>query len=70
MWRQRARLDWLHDGDNNTKFFHSVASGHKKANCLDRLRENMGRWVEEADQICEVVTNYFTDVFTNSNLPY
>ncbi|XP_039117657.1 uncharacterized protein LOC120253385 [Dioscorea cayenensis subsp. rotundata] len=33
-WRQRSRLQWLQEGDENTKFFHSMANGRKCRNLI------------------------------------
>ena len=37
MWRQRARIDWLASGDQNTKFFHMRASLRRKKNMIKAL---------------------------------
>jgi hypothetical protein len=29
-WHQRGRESWLLKGDNNTKYFHRIANGHRK----------------------------------------
>lgn len=36
-WKERAKLFWLQDGDENTKLFHSFASARKKANKISFL---------------------------------
>lgn len=33
-WRQKARLKWLKERDNNTKFFHSFANGRRTNNAF------------------------------------
>jgi hypothetical protein len=39
-WQQRARLQWLHQRDTNTQFFHSIASSRKRANLINSLHIN------------------------------
>ncbi|KAL8126745.1 hypothetical protein AgCh_013868 [Apium graveolens] len=63
-WKQRAKLFWLQEGDENTKFFHSSASARKKANKISFLYDNDGNKVEDQDGMCEVVKEYFNTLFT------
>jgi hypothetical protein len=37
-WLQRARANWLTQGDRNTKFFHQFASARRKRNMIKKLK--------------------------------
>lgn len=45
LWKQRSKVDWIKDGDCNTKFFHSKATQRKKRNSISKLNNDLGEWV-------------------------
>ncbi|KAF5470678.1 hypothetical protein F2P56_011175 [Juglans regia] len=62
MWRQRSCVKWLHEGDQNTHFFHSQANMRLKRNWIKCLRNEQGAWVEGAqrnDMIVEFFQHHF-----------
>ena len=67
MWNQRAKVDWLHDGDKNTKYFHCRSTERNKRNYISGLENEVGFWVEEESQIGGMLVQYFSNLFTSSN---
>lgn len=67
MWKQRSRVQWLREGDRNTQFFHSRASNRRKQNNILRLKGEDGRWVENEEEVCSLVSRYFSDLFSSSS---
>ena len=67
MWNQRAKVDWLHDGDKNTKYFHCRSTERNKRNYISGLENELGFWVEEESQIGGMLVQYFSNLFTSSN---
>ena len=39
-WRQASRELWLKAGNRNTEYFHRMASAHRRANYMDRIKIN------------------------------
>lgn len=39
-WRQKSWIQWLKQGDKNTKFFHKVANAQRRHNTIDKLTIN------------------------------
>ncbi|KAL8098510.1 hypothetical protein AgCh_031328 [Apium graveolens] len=54
-------------GDANTKFFHASASARKKANYLPFLETDSGDEVSNHEDMCQVVKDYYTAVFTSGH---
>ena len=42
MWRQKARVQWLAEGDKNTRFFHQKANMRRRKNKVERLVRSNG----------------------------
>ena len=36
-WRQKSRVLCIREGDRNTRFFHRIATSHRRFNSIDRL---------------------------------
>lgn len=46
-WEQRSKIQWLKDGDKNTKFFHVYTVQKRKKKCIKTL-------LSEKGQICRI----------------
>lgn len=64
--KQRAKLFWLKEGDEKTRFFHASASAGKKVNHISYLETEDGVMVENTEGMCNIVKDYFAKVFAES----
>ncbi|KAH6775310.1 hypothetical protein C2S52_012871 [Perilla frutescens var. hirtella] len=65
MWKQRSRVAWLSEGDKNTSFFHRMASGRQKRNCISQIRNSDGVLIQDINEVENVFRLYFVDLFTH-----
>uniref|UniRef100_A0A803PJL3 Zinc knuckle CX2CX4HX4C domain-containing protein n=1 Tax=Cannabis sativa TaxID=3483 RepID=A0A803PJL3_CANSA len=66
-WKQRAKTQWLAQGDKNTKFFHRFASHRKKINKIHQLHLPNGGIVYDEEGIIREIESHFDHLFTSSN---
>ncbi|XP_065623458.1 uncharacterized protein LOC136064919 [Quercus suber] len=55
-WRQKSRMLWIKEGDNNTKFFHKVANSHRRFNHLSILEVDGVIFEEESEVAAQLVS--------------
>ena len=67
MWRQRSRVEWLREGDQNTRYFHSKATQRRRRNHVYRLIDNSRIWTSTQDQVPPLFINYYNSLFTTAN---
>ncbi|XP_062088870.1 uncharacterized protein LOC133795435 [Humulus lupulus] len=65
-WRQRSKMLWLKEGDNNSKFFHAASRSRKRANQIESLRNSTGIFVDWDHGLQEVMVDYFQQLFQSS----
>ncbi|KAA3468935.1 reverse transcriptase [Gossypium australe] len=65
-WEQRARVNWLQNGDRNTSFFHKMASQRHSRNKISELFDNNGIRHTDSVAMLKVASDYFGDLFTAS----
>ncbi|KAI9194057.1 hypothetical protein LWI28_002780 [Acer negundo] len=68
-WKQRARVDWLKHGDINSRFFHAKATTRRTRSYIKGITDVEGRWREGDEEVENVISKYFSALFTTSNPP-
>jgi hypothetical protein len=63
-WRQRAKSDWLRDGDRNTRYFHECANARRKTNRIHTILDADERQCDTEDEVQMGFINYFSSLFT------
>ena len=67
MWRQRARIQWLTEGDSNTKFFHRKASVRKVRNRITELQRADGSVSKDEQEMASMATNFYSNLYASEN---
>jgi mannosylglycoprotein endo-beta-mannosidase len=61
-WYKRSHGRWLHEGGNNTNFFHRMANGRKRSNVIINFVHE-GGLIEGDDNLLQHATNYYKSLF-------
>ena len=67
MWHQRARIQWLAEGDSNTKFFHRKASARKAKNRIAELHRGDGSVCKEEHKMADMATSFYSNLYASEN---
>ncbi|XP_073051733.1 uncharacterized protein [Primulina eburnea] len=65
-WKQQSRVNWLANGDRNSKYFHACASLRRMKNHISGLFTAHGDWCTEPRNISEIVEHYYSNLFTTN----
>jgi len=66
LWRQKSRINWLREGERNTKFFHQAMIQHRQRNRIFSIKNEAGEKVIEQDGIEQVLNDYHKGILTES----
>ncbi|KAL0906183.1 hypothetical protein M5K25_024657 [Dendrobium thyrsiflorum] len=59
-WSKGPRKKWMKEGDRDSSFFHSFASGRRNANLIYQLKDEGGRLVEDQSAIQGIFSKFFS----------
>ncbi|MQL86849.1 hypothetical protein Taro_019382 [Colocasia esculenta] len=65
LWCQKARMEWLQNGDRNTAFYQAVVKNNRRKNYIHRLKiEGADQWCEDQEKLKEVASSFFEGLLT------
>lgn len=67
MLKQKAKVKWLNDMDQNTKFFHSVIKEKAAQHRIVSIQDSNGINVESDEQITDVVIDFYENLIGKEN---
>ncbi|XP_039064868.1 uncharacterized protein LOC120210139 [Hibiscus syriacus] len=65
--KQKAKIQWMRDGDKNTKFFHSIVAFKNKRDTLRILVDDSGNRLETYDDMSKEVVSFFSKLLGSSD---
>ena len=68
LWRQKSEVQWLKEGERNTKFFHRDMTHRRYINHITQLEDAQGIPIRDHDQIVEELNSYYKDLLTETNM--
>eukprot|EP00253_Pinus_taeda_P009398 PITA_09398 len=68
LWRQKYRVQWLREGEKNTKFFHKAMVQHRQRNRIFSIKNQEGQQVVQHEEIETVLVNHFKAIMTETHM--
>jgi hypothetical protein len=67
-YMQRAKKQWVKDGDRNTSFFHHAIVKRRKRNTIVSIKDENDTMQFMPERISNTFVNYFRSIFASSNV--
>lgn len=62
-----AKVVWAREGDSNTRFFHKLANGRRKRNCIENLELEGGVITKDQEVIEQELINFFINLYSRND---
>ncbi|XP_070022637.1 uncharacterized protein [Nicotiana sylvestris] len=63
--RQKAKANWLKDGDRNAAYFYNTIKGRRKRLNIQRIQDANGKWIEGSQEIADAAIEHFQRIFSH-----
>jgi hypothetical protein len=64
LWRKKSRIQWLQEGERNTKFFHISMIQHRHINRISHLVTKQGQMLQTHEDLEQELVSYYQDLLS------
>jgi hypothetical protein len=68
LWKQKSRIQWLKEGEKNTKFFHRSMIHRCFINRITKLEDAQGNTILNHDEIASELVNYYKNLLSEPDI--
>ncbi|KAF7803956.1 reverse transcriptase [Senna tora] len=65
-WASKSRMNWLMLADSNSRYFHASVLGRRRQNRITCLKNEVGEWIHEPDELNNLIINHFKGIYRAS----
>ncbi|KAH0776459.1 hypothetical protein KY290_007870 [Solanum tuberosum] len=66
-WKLRSRINWIRDGDANTRFYHLSVINRRRRNNIYFFKDDNDNWITSHKKIVEHAFSYYNLCFTTDH---
>lgn len=63
-WKQKSRVNWLKEGDKNTRYFHLSTLAHRAQNRINSLDSPNGETLSTSKEIYQHITSFYQSLLS------
>ncbi|KAJ0983984.1 hypothetical protein J5N97_002340 [Dioscorea zingiberensis] len=67
-WAQKSRLQWMQNGDCNSKYFHQMSKNHRNHNRILHIKDKDGKLINDPIEIEASFIQHYTDLWDSSSM--
>jgi len=68
LWKQKSRVQWLKEGEKNSKFFHRSTLDYRNVNKILNLKNDSGDTLHNHREISSLLTEHFKHIAQESDI--
>lgn len=66
MWKKESRVQWLREGEHNTRSFHKAMVHHRQHNHIYFLKDEEGQRKTQHEEMEGLLVRHFKDLLTEN----
>lgn len=64
LWKKKSQIDWIKEGNKNSKFFHLSTLIRRRQNRIESLLNTDDIWVKDKEELKGLTVSFYKNLFS------